>query len=272
MSKNIDPASPPFWHKAPAVSKGCDPKNDEANLSTRLRLGSVEEARACTRQTVEILHAARSLQTRALRKLLSSCVDGDCICAQPFCQCCSRKFRRWLGANLLKFTENPVYKYAVQITAPFHRLSDIDMPGVHNQMRDYLRQEVGAACMVVGGSGVSYSEQLRTWALRINFVIYTNPDAVRRFKKACRQEHTSWTVVTEEFHGDSCRDFQISGVVKPMAFNWPNAGQPGGSNFSESEWQTFAIIEWLAERDFDDFLFLKGAHLQGNKIIRVKPR
>jgi hypothetical protein len=244
-----------------------------ASLPKGKRFETLDDARAYSAATQVVLR--RTKRKRYLRhaEALQDCANGDRTCAQPFCPCCARPFRRWLTANLLALTKDAADAKVLTIFAEAFengRLCDADILVAQRRLRQRLRRCGFVGSLVIGGTEVSYSARTRTWTLHFHVVVVdAQPEAIRLLADKCGKDGR-WAVKCEDLR-DRVR--QLSYLQKFSTFHRPGRVRPGqrARAFQLPKAQLLELVEWLSRHNFEDFLFLFGARRKGKRIVRLNP-
>jgi hypothetical protein len=202
-------------------------------------------------------------------KILANCRSGT-SCDNTFCPICARRFRRRFIGELLRITENetrPVHVLTILLEAADRKaISDLDFRRHSHNLRKRLERSGLKDVLVIGGVEIVYRAKVRKWVLHINLVIIGGKSAaIRKFEKTYDSSDIERPVLTVKL-----KDLpeQLSYVLKFTTYHRPFA-QRGGTKsralpLNKSEHT--ALVQWMGQRKFTDFLFLYNARRKGSLI------
>ena len=264
-----DPEPSPFWCDA-FVRRPFDiSRLRPASLPKGERFETLDDARAYSAATQAVLRRTKSEQYLRHAEALEDCANGDRTCAQPFCPCCARPFRRWLTANLLELANDAAAAKVLTIFAETFetgRLCNADILVAQRRLRQRLRRCGFVGSLVVGGTEVSYSARTETWTLHFHVVVVdAQPEAIRLLADKCAKDGR-WAVKCEDLR-DRVR--QLSYLQKFSTLHRPGRVRPGqrARAFPLPKLQLLELVDWLSRHNFEDFLFLFGARRRGKRIV-----
>jgi hypothetical protein len=265
---------PPFWRRGDP-----DRQYDIAMLRPRdgpkgARFETVQDARAESERSEQLLKSF-SGGSRELAEFLQECRDGDYECNHPFCPICARKFRRWFIGELLRVTQGngSVRIYTILLEeAPQGGINDLDPADFRHQLRKRLERAGLVNVPVVGGFEIVYKAQRRVWVLHINLVVIGGKkSAHKEFKRGFKKSRIKRPIISAKLKDPP---EQLSYILKFSTYHRPH--EQHGSSRSDAKplnpREHAALVTWMAQFEFDDFLFLVNARRAASKItLRGQP-
>jgi hypothetical protein len=215
----------------------------------------------------------QSLQTIA--ELLQECRAGDYDCNRPFCPICARVFRRWFIGELLRITkgDEPVRIYTVLLEeAPQDKINDLDPTTVQHRLRKQLKRAGLGNVPVIGGIEIVYKARKQVWLLHANLVMIGGKKAARKkFAQGFNGGDIERPIIRARLKKPAK---QLSYILKFTTYHRPYEQQ--GSTKSEAKplnpKQHAALLKWMSQFEFRDFLLLINARRQsGTKIGLSSP-
>jgi hypothetical protein len=265
--------SRPYWHDAQVTRK-----HDITRLLAPLKpKGRRFETEADAADSGKRIQAGLATGPRNLKELatrLSECQIGHYVCRSPLCLLCARQYRRWLTSQLLRIAESGVtnrriltlYLGAYQVGC----LADINIAKSHDSLRKRLQRAGLADAVVIGGTELSFQARRSRWILHVHLlVIGASEDAVQQLRQAWRRDIA---------HPVKCQPLQdpprqLSYLQKFCTFHRPGKQRSNRRSpafpLPNARLREYAL--WIADHNFEDFLFLFGARRLGAS-IRVKGR
>jgi hypothetical protein len=204
-----------------------------------------------------------------LPEFLRECRKGCYICEKPYCPICARKFRRWFIGELLRITEQKATIYLLTVLikgVDRENISDLDP----NKGRDLLRQHLRRANLektpVIGGVEIVYRAKEKRWILHANLVVIGgNPDAIEKFKASFSNSELKRPTQQAELND---RPKQLSYILKFTTYHRPlgQATQEKGPAKPLNAPEHYALVNWMSQLEFKDFLLLHRARRSGDRI------
>jgi hypothetical protein len=204
-----------------------------------------------------------------LTEFLEECRAGEYECEKPFCPLCARSFRRWFVGELLRITEHrsPVDILTVLIQQADRNRIDGLSP---NSIRGTLRKRIARAGLnetpVLGGFEIVYRAKDKKWILHANLIIVGGEAAaIKRLEASFADSE-----IARASHRVSLNDApeQLSYVLKFTTYHRPlgqwNSQKGPAKPLNAAE--HYALVNWMSQFEFKDFLFLHRAHRIGSRI------
>ena len=146
------------------------------------------------------------------------------------------------------------------------RICDLDFRRHSHMLRKRLQRAGLANAVVIGGVEMAYRARDHKWVLHVNLVIIGGKDdAIERFADTFKGDEIDRPVVTV-----SLNDLpeQLSYLLKFVTYHRPYAQRgPGKSRAMPlNRPEHRALVSWMHQRQFVDFLFLFNARRQGTAI------
>jgi hypothetical protein len=265
---------PPFWRRGKP-----NPKYDIAVLRpAKMPRGQRFETSADAREESERsekLLLSFSGGNRVIGEYLQECRAGDYECNKTFCPICGRVFRRWFIGELLRVTKgcDHVHIYTVLLKeAATDKIDELDPAPFRAVIRKRLQRTGLANVPVIGGFEIVYKAKRRTWVLHANLVLIdANKDGREKLEEAFKKNELERPVL-----GTALKDRaeQLSYVLKFTTYHRPQEQQ--GATRSEAKplnaREHAALLKWMSQFGFKDFMLLINARRQGgNKIVLSSP-
>ena len=252
-----------FWRRRKAT-----PEHDITLLMPRTRkkgkrFETLRDARQESERSQALLRKGEAAQ------LLAGCRDGW-RCERPFCPICARQFRRWFIGELIRVTENqtePIYVLTVLLTAANRaEISELDFRRYSHMLRKRLQRAGLEKATVIGGVENAYRARDRKWILHVNLAIFgAQEKAIARFADTFKKDDIERPVVAVPLVD---LPEQLSYLLKfvtyhrPYAQRGPTKSRAVPLNGSDHR----ALVQWMGQRKFTDFLFLYNARREGSMI------
>jgi hypothetical protein len=264
------PPKPPFWRRRKPPAEYDIALLRPATLHKGERFETLHDAR---RESVRSEALLKSTQhgSRASAETMSDCRDGHYQCDQPFCPICARDFRRWLIGQLLKITHcsTPVRIYTVLLReADSDNISDLDPESYRHLLRKRL-QRAGLDVPVIGGFEVVYKARRKVWVLHVNLVMIGGDKKTHKnFKRSFDSSDIDRPVDSATLN-DPAK--QLSYVQKFATYHRPYERQGAAKSPAKplNGRQHAALVKWMSQLEFKDFLLLINARRSGH-VISVK--
>jgi hypothetical protein len=278
--KRLNPAmeqerkKPPFWRRGKP-----NPKYDITLLRpAKLRKGERFETLADAREESERsekLLLSFSGGNRVIGEYLQECRAEYYECNNTFCPICARQFRRWFIGELLRVTKgcDHIHIYTVLLKeAATDKINELDPAPCRHVLRKRLQRSGLGKVPVIGGFEIAYKAAQRVWILHANLVMIGGEEKARKkFKKAFRGDDFDRPLL-----GTTLKDRaeQLSYVLKFTTYHRPY--EQRGATRSEAKplnpKEHAALLKWMWQFEFKDFLLLINARRQGgNKIVLSPP-
>jgi hypothetical protein len=207
-----------------------------------------------------------------LADCLNECRKSRQRCGLPSCPICARLFRIWFIGELLRIVEG-VGASSVHIVtallkeARYDRIELLDVKHYDAMLRKRLcRNDLGDAA-VIGGYENVYRARKKKWMLHINLVIVGGAvEAVQQFKATFSNSDIVRPAVGQAV-ADQTR--QLSYILKFSTYHRPFSQ----NGFMKSDAvplnprEHCALVPWMAQWKFQDFMFLFNARREGVKIL-----
>jgi hypothetical protein len=269
-----DRQKPPFWRRGKP-----DPKYDIALLRPAdqpkgERFETSQDTREESERSEKLLRLF-SGGSGTIAEFLQECRAGYYECNKPFCPTCARQFRRWLIGGLLRVTDGQknVHIYTLLLKeAPKDNIDSLDPAPFRHELRKRLQRSGLAKVPVIGGFEIVYKAARQVWVLHINLVMIGGDKSARKeFKDTFQGDELERPLVRATLKD---RAEQLSYVLKFTTYHRPYAQQ--GSTKSEAKplnpKEHAALLKWMSQFEFKDFLLLINARRQGGtRIVLTMP-
>jgi hypothetical protein len=203
--------------------------------------------------------------------ILASCRRGP-SCDQTFCPICAREFRRWFIGELLRTTEHRTRIRVLTIllqSADRKEISNLDFWRHKHALRKRLERAGLNNAIVVGGVEVVYRAKDHRWILHVNLIIVGGRRAaISRFEETFANSDIERPVHTVRLKD---RPEQLSYALKFVTYHRPytQRGPAKSRALPLNGPEHRALVTWMHQRRFADFLFLYNARRKGNMITVV---
>jgi hypothetical protein len=260
----------PFWRRRKPPAKYDIALLRPATLPPGERFETVKDARRESERSGTLLRSSPH-GSNALAETLRECQDGHYQCDQPFCPICARHFRRWLVGQLLKIAQGsvPVHIYTVLLReADSNNIRDLDPEPYRHMLRKRL-QRAGLDVPVIGGFEVVYKAEAKVWVLHINLVIIGGgKEAHKVFRKSFEASDMDRPIVSVRLSDPA---EQLSYVLKFTTYHRPYERQGAAKSPAKplNGRQHAALVKWMSQLEFKDFLLLINARRSGH-VISIK--
>lgn len=258
---------PPFWRRRSPPAKYDIGLLRPETLAKGERFETAQDARTESVRSETLLRSAQH-GSNALAETLRECRDGHYQCDQPFCPICARHYRRWLIGQLLKITSGPapVHIYTILLQqADSESITELDPAPYRPLLRKRL-QRAGLDVPVIGGFEMVYKAKPKVWVLHINLVIIGgDKKAHRRFKKSFDGSDLDRPVVSAKLT-DPVQ--QLSYILKFNTYHRPFEQQGSARSVAKplNGRQHAALVKWMSQLEFKDFLLLINTRRNGHVI------
>jgi hypothetical protein len=199
---------------------------------------------------------------RPLFDAISRCTT-DNPCAEILCPSCARRFRLWLGSELVHLTAHgpPAFVATILLqAAQGSALSEIEPRILHERVRKRLkRASIPAA---IGGTEASYRAEEDRWI--VHLVFGTLETTAVRLREIFRDPDLDRAVVCQPLRS---RTAQISYLQKFQTCHRPGeAGFSGrGKTYPMKREQIAQLAQWTRRFWFEDLLFVLGLRRRGER-------
>ena len=207
-------------------------------------------------------------------EILASCRSGP-ACNNAFCPICARRFRRWFIGELLRITENETRRIRVLtvLLEPADRIaiSDLDFRRHGHILRKRLKRAGLESAVVIGGVEVAYRAKDKKWILHINLVIIGGRKAsIKKLQESFARSDIERPVVTV---GLKDRLVQLSYVLKFVTYHRPftQSGPAKSRALPLNGPDHRALVQWMRQYQFTDFVFLYNARRRAGLITVAGP-
>ena len=238
------------------------------------RFETLADARAESERSEELLRSF-SGGSRELAEFLQECRAGDYQCNKPFCPVCARIFRRWFIGELLRVTKGneAVHIYTVLLQqASQYKINNLDPTPFRHFLRKRLERAGLVNVPVIGGFEIVYKAKNRVWVLHVNLVIIGGKkSAHNEFKRGFENSDMERPIIGAKLKN---APEQLSYILKFSTYHRPH--EQHGPSRSDAKplnpREHAALVKWLAQFEFKDFLFLVNARRAASKItLRGQP-
>jgi hypothetical protein len=264
----------PFWRRNKPKPKYDITLLRPADLPRGQRFETLADARGESERSEKLL-LSFSGGNKVIGEYVQECRDGYYECDKPFCPICARQFRRWFIGELLRVTNGSdhVHIYTVLLKeAATDKINKLDPTLFRAFIRKRLERAGLADVPVIGGFEIVYKAAQQVWVLHANLVMIGGEERARKkFKKAFQGDDFDRPLLRTALKD---RAEQLSYVLKFTTYHRPYEQQ--GATRSEAKplnaREHAALLKWMSQLEFKDFLLLINARRQrGNKIVLSSP-
>jgi len=209
---------------------------------------------------------------KELAEFLQECRAGDYECNKPFCPICAGRFRRWFIGELLQITKghDSVHVYTVLLKeAPTDKIDTLDPAPVRHALRKRLQRAGLGKVPVIGGIEIVYKAKKRVWVLHANLVMIGGKKSARnKFKQTFQDDDLERPLVRAALKD---RAEQLSYILKFGTYHRPHEQQGPTKSPAKplNPKEHAALLKWMSEFEFEDFLLLINARRQGGTKIAL---
>jgi hypothetical protein len=270
-----DRKKPPFWRRQEPSPKYDIAELRPANMPRGQRFETLEDAQIESERSEKLL-LSFAPGNKVIGEYLQECRDGYYECNKPFCPICARQFRRWFIGELLRITKKSdhVHIYTVLLKeAATDKINELDPTSFRASLRKRLQRSGLAKIPVIGGFEIVYKAAKRVWMLHANLVVIGgNKSAHKKFKEMFHADDIDRPLVRAALKD---RTEQLSYILKFGTYHRPH--EQRGSARSQAKplnpSEHAALLEWMWQYEFEDFMLLINARRQGgNKIVLSSPK
>lgn len=264
------PPKPPFWRRKIPPAKYDIALLRPATLPKSKRFETTEDARRESKRSEALLRSTGD-GNLDLAETLRDCRNGLYHCDQPFCPICARDFRRWITGRLLRSVgslASVTINTVLLQEAPSETIAELDPEPFRHLLRKRL-QRAGLNVPVLGGFEVVYKAKRKVWVLHINLVIVGGQKAAHEaFKKTYHGSEFDRPIISAELN-DSPE--QLSYISKFTTYHRPYEQQGPARTVARplNGRQHAALVTWMSQFEFKDFLLLINARRRGH-VISIK--
>jgi hypothetical protein len=214
----------------------------------------------------------RELNLRALRgshdplvEAISRCTVDD-PCAEILCSHCARRYRLWLGSELVHLTAHgppPFVATVLLEAAQGPALSKIEPRILHERVRKRLKRAGIPAA--IGGTEASYRAKEDRWIVHLHLLVFAAQQrGAVRLREAFRDANLDRPVFCQRLRDPVG---QISYLQKFQTCHRPGkAGFSGrGRAYPMKKQQIDQLAQWTKRHRFEDFLFILGLRRRGSR-------
>jgi hypothetical protein len=269
-----DRRKPPFWRRQEPSPKYDIAALRPANMPRGQRFETLEDAQIESERSEKLL-LSFAPGNKVIGEYLQECRDGYYECNKPFCPICARQFRRWFIGELLRITKKSdhVHIYTVLLKeAVTDKINELDPTSFRASLRKRLKRSGLGNVPVIGGFEIVYKAAKRVWMLHANLVVIGgNKSAHKKFKEMFHADDIDRPLVRAALKD---RTEQLSYILKFGTYHRPH--EQRGSARSQAKplnpSEHAALLEWMWQYEFEDFMLLINARRQGgNKIVLSSP-
>jgi hypothetical protein len=213
-------------------------------------------------------------QSDELADRLNECRTSDQRCGQPHCAVCALRFRVWFIGELLRLVD-AIGSASVHIMTillkgvPHDKINSLDLKAYDAALRKRLSRSGLNDAAVIGGYENLYRAKSKTWVLHINLVVIdgTN-EAINQFKATFSSSGIAKPVIIQKLRVDD-RPTQLSYILKFTTYHRPfvQRGSKKGPAVSLNPREHCALVAWMAQSKFQDFMFMFNARRRGTTIV-----
>jgi hypothetical protein len=255
----------PFWRRNDPAAKFDIAKLRPKTLPRGKRFESLNDARGESVRSEELLDAYR--RNNGLSVFLKECREDHYHCEKPYCPRCARTFRRWLIADFLRLNSSfrePVTIFTVLLeSAQLDKLLTLEIERYRHSLRKRLDRAGLCRASVVGGFEMIYRARPKEWMLHINLVIFGGgKEALTKFERGFSGGRIGRPVQRVALIDPA---EQLSYILKFTTYHRPYEQQGGKKSeaLPLNPAQHFALVTWMSQYAFLDYLFLFNARRRG---------
>lgn len=257
----------PFWRRQAPPKRYDIARLRPSSLPKKDRFESVIDAKTESVRSETVLGSIAG--GRIYADFLSECRAQDYRCDKPFCPICARRFRRWFIGELLRITADAsnarIFTVLLQ-SAPCEDLQALDEARYKNIIRKRLKRAGLQKAVVIGGFEIAYKASRRVCVLHANLLVIGGERSAREgFAASFSGGKFARPVVGKRVRD---RPKQLSYLLKFTTYHRPykQSGPSRSKPVPLNGPQHFALVKWMANCSFPDFLFLFNARRAGQTI------
>jgi hypothetical protein len=243
-----------------------------ALLSLGRRFETFKDAQQYSLASEQKLDSSERREDWLLADCLHECRTSSQRCGQPYCPICARRFRIWFIGELLRISHNILSARIHIVTILLHQVR-YDQVGLLNvkacgaMLRKRLIRNGLADAAVIGGTEIIYRARLKSWVLHANLVIVGGDiRSIEQFKATFANADFINPAICQQL-----KDLpeQLSYILKFATYHRPFAqiGSTKGDAKPLNPREHCALVSWMAQWQFQDFMFLFNARREGAKIV-----
>jgi hypothetical protein len=248
-------------------------KFDVAKLRPKIlprgqRFETAADVRKESIRSEEALDAHR--RNNGLSVFLKECREGHYHCEKPYCPQCARTFRRWFIAESLRLTSSlrrPVTIFTVLLeSAPPDKLLTLGIERYRHLLRKRLDRAGLHGVSVIGGFEMIYRARTKEWMLHINLLMLGgSTKAITKFERGFSGGEIERPVQRAALIHPA---EQLSYILKFTTYHRPyeQRGRKKSEALPLNPAQHFALVNWMSQYAFPDYLFLFNARRRGAQI------
>jgi hypothetical protein len=255
----------PFWRRGTLRAKLDITKLRPKHLARGKRFETLDDVREESVRSEELLDAYRPDNAQSI--YLRECREGYYHCDRTYCPRCARKFRRRLTGELLRLNsqfKNPVSILTVLLeSASRDKLLDLKIERYRHSLRKRLDRAGLGGVPVVGGFEMIYRTRTKEWMLHINLVVFGgNEKAILKFERGFSDGEIDRPVQRAALVHPAK---QLSYILKFTTYHRPygQRGRTKSKALPLNPAEHYALVNWMDQHQFPDYLFLFNARRRG---------
>jgi hypothetical protein len=258
----------PYWRRAAPSAPFDITKLRPKILPRGQRFETQRDARNESLRS-EALVATRP-QGKAYGVYLQECRDRHYQCDKTYCPRCARTFRRYFTGQLLRLNSefDGMTRILVVLleTAPKGKLLKLKIERYQHSLRKRLDRAGLGEVPVIGGFEMYYRANSKEWVLHVNLAMFGGTEkALHKFEDGFPDDDIYRPVRRDNLRDDT---EQLSYVLKFTTYHRPHrqrgAKKPEAKPLNPTE--HFELVQWMAQYEFSDHLFLFNARRRGASI------
>lgn len=163
---------------------------------------------------------------------------------------------------------SPVYILTILLEeASYDEIHRLDVKGYDAELRKRLSRNGLDEAVVIGGYEIIYRAKSKTWVLHINLLIIDGTlEAIEKFKETFSNSDIEKPALVEKLEDLA---IQLSYILKFTTYHRPfkQCGSKKGPAVPLNPREHCALVSWMAQWRFQDFMFLFNARREGVKIV-----
>jgi hypothetical protein len=257
---------PPFWRRKKPLPQHDITKLLPQNLKRGDRFETIDDVQIESERSELLLKLSGG---RKLATSLQDCRENHQQCDQAYCPLCARVFRRWFIGELLRLSEGkPVTMCTVLLEkAGPDRINKLDPKDFRGLLRQRLLRAGLTDAIIIGGFENAYRAREKKWVLHINLVVIGGQvAAMDKFQQSFANSDIERPVVTALLNNPAK---QLSYVPKFTTYHRPyeqRASKKGRATPLNAP-EHVALVEWMSQRSFKDFMFFLNARQGVDSIV-----
>jgi hypothetical protein len=264
---------PPFWWRRKPRRRYNIALLRPASLPKGERFETEQDVRYESERS-ELLLKSFAGYSRPLARTLCDCREGGIVCDRPYCPLCGRVFRRWLIGELLRVARKahkPIHVITVLLQqASSEKINALDLTTWRHALRKRLLRSGLGDASIIGGFEMIYRAKERIWVLHINLMIIGgNQAGLDTFASMFGNNGIDRPVLSVPL-----KDLpeQLSYISKFTTYHRPlqQQGPIKGPAVPLNAPEHHALVKWMSQYEFKDFLFLFNAYRKEGTTIKLK--